>query len=50
MKSLNLQELNSDELRTIEGGIVNPILAGLALAGSAFYFGWNLGREYARNH
>ncbi|MCT4003725.1 class IIb bacteriocin, lactobin A/cerein 7B family [Elizabethkingia anophelis] len=50
MKNLNIQELSSEELRTIEGGIANPILAGLALAGSAFYFGWELGREYARKH
>ena len=38
---MNLEEQN------IDGGIIAPMLA---LAGAAFYFGWELGREYARNH
>jgi hypothetical protein len=36
-----------DENQEIEGGF---IIEGLALAGAAFYFGWELGREYAQNH
>ena len=47
LEDLNLVELTIDENQKIEGGM---IIEALALAGAAFYFGWELGREYARKH
>ncbi|CAC9973718.1 class IIb bacteriocin, lactobin A/cerein 7B family [Flavobacterium panici] len=47
LEELSLVELTLDENLEVEGGIIAPMLA---LAGAAFYFGWDLGREYARNH
>ena len=44
---LNLVELNKQEIEEIDGGMIPALLA---LAGAAFYFGWELGREYARKH
>lgn len=47
LDELNLVELTTYENQEIEGGL---IIEALALGGAAFYFGWELGREYARNH
>jgi lactobin A/cerein 7B family class IIb bacteriocin len=43
----NTIELKSDDLKSINGGIIPAILA---IAGAAFYFGWEIGREYGRNN
>ena len=51
MKKLDItevQELGIQEMTSINGG--NLIVGLLGLAGAAFYFGWELGREYARKH
>ncbi len=47
LENLNLVELTKEEAIELEGGL---IMEAIALAGAAFYFGWDLGREYARNH
>jgi hypothetical protein len=47
LENLNLVELTKDESIELDGGL---IIETIALAGAAFYFGWELGREYARNH
>ena len=49
MKDINLtgvQELETKEMTLINGGGLVPGILGLA--GAAFYYGWSLGREYAR--
>lgn len=46
LEELNLVELTKEEKQEIDGGI---IAAMLALGGAAFYFGWQLGREYAQS-
>lgn len=44
---LNIEELTTQETQEVNGGMIP---AYIAMAGAAFYFGWELGREYARNH
>lgn len=47
LEELNVEELTLSEKESVDGGIIPAMIA---LAGAAFYFGWELGREYARNH
>lgn len=47
LEELNVEELTVSEKQNVDGGLIPEMLA---LAGAAFYFGWELGREYARNH
>jgi len=50
LNKYNTLELNSTELSDINGGVLGPIIGAFALAGAAFVWGWELGREYAKNH
>jgi lactobin A/cerein 7B family class IIb bacteriocin len=53
MKNLEIFDvvlLDNDELKRTNGGILGPIIGALALAGVAFKWGWDLGREYASTH
>ncbi|MFH6936921.1 bacteriocin [Flavobacterium sp. FlaQc-30] len=47
LEKLNLVELSKEESIELDGGIIAEVIG---LAGAAFYFGWELGREYARKH
>jgi len=47
LENLNVVELTKVESIELDGGL---IIEAIALAGAALYFGWELGREYARTH
>lgn len=44
----NVKELSKKELIEINGGVLAPALAAIALAGAAMKWAWDLGREAAR--
>lgn len=48
LESFGVYELKNKELKTINGGVLGPIVATLALTGAAMKWAWDLGREAAR--
>lgn len=48
LETFGVQEMNTQELNQINGGILGPIVAAIAIAGAAMKWAWDLGREAAR--
>lgn len=51
-KDLNVTELKTEELLQVNGGlcIVAAVIGGASLGFRLYKFGFELGREYARDH
>ncbi|MCL9805869.1 class IIb bacteriocin, lactobin A/cerein 7B family [Flavobacterium amniphilum] len=49
LENLNLVELNAQEMREVEGGLMGEILGALALAGGAMAWAFEKGEAYGRS-